>query len=244
MNITILGNNGPYPDAGGACSGYLLRTHKTSLLLDCGSGVMSNLLRHMRVTQLQGIILTHLHSDHVSDLGVLKYALQVSKNRGETILPIPVWAAPDPKEQFALLSAPGYFQLIPIVEEMEIDIGDVKLSLSLMPHAIPSFAVRAQQRGKVFFYSSDTAPNDRLVSLMEKTDLAMLHAGMLASQAGTGSKNHLTALECGGISRQAGVKALLISHRLPETSESTLLDECRAEFPLAQFAQLNQVYEV
>ena len=32
MKLTILGNNGPYPAAGGACSGYLLRAGNTCVL--------------------------------------------------------------------------------------------------------------------------------------------------------------------------------------------------------------------
>ena len=48
MKLTVLGNNGPYPSKGGATSGYLLEFDDRLFLLDCGSGVFSNLLRHVQ----------------------------------------------------------------------------------------------------------------------------------------------------------------------------------------------------
>ena len=47
MKLTILGNNGPYPCASGACSGYLLSSDSgaTNVLIDCGAGVLANLAR-------------------------------------------------------------------------------------------------------------------------------------------------------------------------------------------------------
>ena len=38
MKLTVLGCYGPYPPAGGACSGYLLEEGGTRVLIDCGNG--------------------------------------------------------------------------------------------------------------------------------------------------------------------------------------------------------------
>ena len=45
MKLTVLGNNGPYPAAGGACSGYLLSSDSkhTNVLIECGCGTLANL---------------------------------------------------------------------------------------------------------------------------------------------------------------------------------------------------------
>ena len=43
MRLTVLGVCGGYPAAGRACSGYLVQSGPTTLLVDCGSGVMANL---------------------------------------------------------------------------------------------------------------------------------------------------------------------------------------------------------
>ena len=46
MKLTILGNNGAYPRANGACSGYLLTSDSgdTRILIDCGTGVLNRLM--------------------------------------------------------------------------------------------------------------------------------------------------------------------------------------------------------
>ena len=47
MRLTILGNNGPYPAPGGACSGYLVESDSgnTRILIDCGTGVLASLTK-------------------------------------------------------------------------------------------------------------------------------------------------------------------------------------------------------
>lgn len=82
MKLTVLGNNGPFPSPGGACSGYLLEEDSTKILIDCGNGVLSNLQKICPFEDLSAIILTHLHSDHISDLMVLRYAVQIKNARG------------------------------------------------------------------------------------------------------------------------------------------------------------------
>jgi ribonuclease BN (tRNA processing enzyme) len=82
MKLTVLGNNGPFPSAGGACSGYLITEGDKNILIDCGNGVLANLQRFIPIEELDAIILTHLHSDHMSDMMILRYALQIKMNRG------------------------------------------------------------------------------------------------------------------------------------------------------------------
>ena len=50
LKLTILGCYGPYPKAGGACSGYLLEDETTKILIDCGNGVLSRLFLHFLQT--------------------------------------------------------------------------------------------------------------------------------------------------------------------------------------------------
>ena len=117
MKLTILGNNGPYPAPGGACSGYLLSSDSgnTNVLLDCGTGVLSNLSRHLPWESLSAVILSHLHYDHMSDLLPMQYALQFHPRSA----PLPVIAPETPSEVRRLLDAPAY-ALLPMEER---DIG-------------------------------------------------------------------------------------------------------------------------
>ncbi len=126
MKLTVLGNNGPYPAAGGACSGYLLREGDTSILIDCGNGVLSNLQKIIPFENLDAIILTHLHSDHVSDLMVLKYAVQIKKKRGRFDRNLPVYAPPEPEEEYRRLDVKDAFDLGPVNGDLVLEIGGIK----------------------------------------------------------------------------------------------------------------------
>ena len=57
---------GRTPD--GACSGYLIEEDDTCLLLDCGNGVFSKLRRFRDYVDVDAVVISHLHADHILDL--------------------------------------------------------------------------------------------------------------------------------------------------------------------------------
>jgi ribonuclease Z len=69
MQMIILGSGAPFPDPERAGSSTLVRTSAGDLLFDCGRGV---LMRAAAVGAgagaLRALFLTHLHSDHITDL--------------------------------------------------------------------------------------------------------------------------------------------------------------------------------
>jgi hypothetical protein len=58
LRITILGKSPSWQDAGGACSGYLIETDETKVLLDCGNGVFGKLREQIDYTELDGVIIS------------------------------------------------------------------------------------------------------------------------------------------------------------------------------------------
>ena len=81
MDIHVLGCHGPFPGANGATSGYLLVSGGHRLLIDCGAGVLGKLAAKMDPAALDGVLLSHLHYDHMSDALVLQYQLQAAGKR-------------------------------------------------------------------------------------------------------------------------------------------------------------------
>src|SRR5580700_6305460 len=69
MQVVILGSGNPLPDPARAGPSTLVRTAAGDLLFDCGRGV---LMRAAAVgsgaAAFRALFLTHLHSDHVTDL--------------------------------------------------------------------------------------------------------------------------------------------------------------------------------
>src|SRR6201995_2277045 len=78
VDLTVLGKSPAWQDASGACSGYLIREQDLLLLLDCGSGGFGNLRATCDYTEVDAVLITHLHPDHFFDLVAMGCALRYS----------------------------------------------------------------------------------------------------------------------------------------------------------------------
>src|SRR5690554_2082839 len=90
MKVTVVGFWGAYPEENEATSSYLIEKDGFKLLLDCGSGALSQLPKYVEPYDLDAVILTHYHNDHIADIGVLQYYMLVQNGirQQEKVLPI------------------------------------------------------------------------------------------------------------------------------------------------------------
>src|ERR1700761_4816862 len=86
LEITVLGKSPSWQDADGACSGYLVEEDGYALVLDCGNGVFSKLREHRDYVDVDAVLITHLHADHLLDLIPFAYALTYAPRQQ----PVPV----------------------------------------------------------------------------------------------------------------------------------------------------------
>lgn len=76
MRLTILGSGTAVPEAARGPSAAWLRTERTSVLVDCGSGTLQKLVAAGgSLSTLDALVLTHAHLDHTADLAPLLFAL-------------------------------------------------------------------------------------------------------------------------------------------------------------------------
>ena len=69
MKVTLLGTGSPIPSPDRAGPATLVQTVDANLLIDCGRGVVMRLAAAGVVPNgLSAVLLTHLHSDHITDL--------------------------------------------------------------------------------------------------------------------------------------------------------------------------------
>jgi len=243
LKLTILGNNGPFPAAGGACSGYLISEGETNILIDCGNGVLANLQKFIRFDELDAIILTHLHSDHISDMHVLKYAIQIKRKRGQMDKLFSVYAPPEPAEEYARLDVKDAFALNAVTADTKLKIGNISLKFTQMVHPFMDFAVTMECNGKKFAFTGDTSWNNAIISFAAGADLLMLDAGLLERDLTAGAA-HLTASQCGAAALEAGAKRLLLTHFWPEYDVNDLLEEAHRKFPYVEAAQILNEYKI
>lgn len=238
MRLTVLGASASFPAAGGACSGYLVEDGDTRVLLDCGSGVLSQLQLVTRIGDLSAIVISHFHPDHYIDLIALRYGLRYGFE--ETLRPRVL--VPPGGRQFlrglgtALRNAPEMFEasfaLEEYNEEAAFAVGGLALHFQRTTHDEPTWACaveRADRRARLV-YTADTQDSDDLERFAHGADFLLCEATYLGDGGALPSGNHLTASQAGALARRAGVRRLMLTHFWPGLSPDHFATEATGTF--------------
>jgi len=225
MRLTVLGCHSPYPGPGGATAGYLIQTEKTNLLLDCGSGVLSQLTRYLPLGRLDAVILTHFHHDHVADLGVLQYGVMVHQNIGDIAKPLDIYAPHEPKEQASKVAYRNVTNYIPILPAAEVPIGDLHVQYLQTDHPVLCYAVKIQHNGKTIVYGADSGIQTEWLPFAESADVFICEGTYLDRHTPPPNVGHLKVSEAAQIAQTIGCKQLVITHLFPGFTE----EEVQAE---------------
>ncbi len=71
MRLTVLGGCGAWPEAGQACSGFLVEHDGFRLVVDLGYATVPRLLERAAPAQVDAVFISHGHPDHCADLNPL-----------------------------------------------------------------------------------------------------------------------------------------------------------------------------
>ncbi|GAW28644.1 MULTISPECIES: MBL fold metallo-hydrolase [unclassified Carboxydocella] len=233
MKLTVLGCWGPYPRAGGACSGYLVRSGDTAILLDCGNGVFGRLREHMDFWQLTAVIITHWHPDHWADLHCIRHAIAGAIREGRRPGPLPVYAPVEPAQLFEQFAAyQEALQLIAIpAAGGQARAGQLELKFFPVSHSLPAYAVRLEAEGKSLVYTGDAAYSEELAEFSRECGLLLAEASLQVEHESKGQElGHLSSRQAGQLARQAGAGFLLLTHLWPEFNAALSLKEAREVF--------------
>jgi len=204
-----------HPGAGQACSGYLVRDSHTSLLIDCGTGVLSNLFRWMDPADLDALVISHLHVDHFLDIYPLRYYLQHGQtSRSEPLRVI----APEGALAFIgqLISEAGQKDLKGVFRFEEIkagksfEINELMLVFFEVPHLVTTYGMTVHGSKKMV-YSSDCSVSPVLPQMASRADLLVAEA-TYTSREKENPTGHLNPKQAAEIAETARVKRLLLTH--------------------------------
>lgn len=226
MELNILGCDGSYPSAGGACSGYLVTLGDDALLMDCGAGVLSRLMAVMDPARLSAIAVTHWHSDHASDLLTLRYCLETAGR----CLPLYAPAQPHALAELARCDA---FKFHDLAAGIRLN----RLAVTALPvsHPVPAYALRVEGGGKALVYTGDTNRPGALPALCWHADVLVCDAAFAQAQW-TPERPHLSARQAAELAAQAQVGTLVLTHCPPWNDAQTLLKEAAEVFPNSRSA--------
>lgn len=230
---------GPWP------SSSLLAIGGRTIVVDCGLGVTRGMVdAGISLKALDRIFVTHLHSDHVLELGPLIHTAWTAG----LAAPVTVYGPPGTGHYWQRFCQAMEFDIeIRIVDEGRPDIRDLVsveefgeglvledggLTVTTLrvdhPPVTDCFALRFEQGGKSVVFSADTALFPPLAEFARSANI-LVHEAMLAdgverlvARTGNGARlrehllaSHSFADEAGRIASNAGVKRLVLNHLIP-----------------------------
>jgi ribonuclease BN (tRNA processing enzyme) len=249
VKITVLGKSPAWQDADGACSGYLVEEDGACVLLDCGNGVFSKLRRYRDYTDVDAVVISHLHADHFLDLVPFSYALTYAPRQQ----PVPVagWPGTDRPARPRLYAPAGAaetfrrvvgawgsedlvekaFDLVEYEADASLDVGTLRIAFHEVPHFTTTYAVGVSSTngGGRFTYGADSGPTDELVRFAEGSDLLIIEATLPRPER-EGPRGHLTPAEAGAHGARAGARRLVITHISDELDEAWAREEAEKAF--------------
>ena len=253
IEVTLLGTGSPIPDAQRAGPSTLVRAGGQLLLVDCGRGVLQRATAaSVGANALTALLLTHLHSDHIADLGDVIITRWVTTFTEQT--PLPIIGPPGTADVVdAMLKAFGPdigYRLAhhpDLTEPPAVDVQEhiggsvwnrdgVRITVAPTDHrpVEPSIAFRVEHAGTSVVLAGDTVPCETLTELAAGSD-ALVHTvirkDLIESMPQQRIRDicdyHSSVEEAAATAARAGVGRLILTHYVPPVAPGQE-DEWRA----------------
>jgi ribonuclease BN (tRNA processing enzyme) len=182
MRVTIVGSGDAFGSGGRFNTCFFVESAKGTLLVDCGASSLVALKAHgLEHERVDGIVLTHLHGDHLGGLPFLMLDAQFLNRRERPLLiagPPGTRARLDALlEVFFPRSTANKWRFPWSVVEIEPGRPSEVLGHALTSHEVvhpsggPSTGVRLSDGEKLFAYSGDTEWTEALPVIAQDADL-------------------------------------------------------------------------
>ncbi|QDX41656.1 MBL fold metallo-hydrolase [Salarchaeum sp. JOR-1] len=226
MRVTFLGTGSAMPTGKRVQSGILLEDDENTLLVDCGSGVLHRLAATPAGYEgVDTVLLTHHHTDHVSDLLPLLKARWLAGEESLTVA-----GPPGTTDLVAgLLDVHDYLR-----DRVDLTLRDIEGEFSVAGfdvasmetrHSMQCFAYRIDD----FAYSGDSEAFDGLAAFADGAE-AFVHDCSFPDEVDV--SNHPTPSALGRALAGNDYGTVYLTHRYPHTDgkEEELLDSIRERY--------------
>lgn len=234
MRLTVLGSSAGGPSRVNPGSGYLIESDGTTMWVDAGPGTFMPLAALTEPGLLDGVVISHTHVDHCSDLLAL-YAYMAYGPSGPG--PIAVWAPEGTRDHMATFVRAGddhvFHEVLDFHEVAPGDeavVGGLQLRFGRAVHPVPAVVTRVAAHGSALVYSGDTGPGGDLIELATGVGTLMCEAGLQGLRDEDTYPYHLTAREAGEIAAIAGVYDLVVTHVPARLDPQLSIDQAASAF--------------
>jgi ribonuclease Z len=252
IEITLLGTGSPLPDPDRAGPATLVRAGGSTFLVDAGRGVvMRAAAAGSGPNQLSALLLTHLHSDHITDVNDVittrwittftPSPLSVIGPPGTAAVVDGVLASLGPDIAYRTthhedLEGPPPVEVRESCEGVVWELGNVVVRVARTDHrpVEPTIAFRIEYDGVAVVVAGDTVPCATLDALCRGADALVITAIRQDVLAGIPLPRlqdvvdyHSSVEQAAQIAERAGVATLVLTHYVPALVPGTE-DEWRA----------------
>ena len=244
MRLTVVGCAGSFPAPDSPASCYLGEADDAEgrtwrLLLDLGSGALGPLQRHTGLDDLDAVVLSHLHPDHISDICGLYVARRYAPGGPVSGL-LPVYGPAGTGERIHQMyggdptGLAETFDVRELSDGRPVTLGPLTLTPYRVEHPVEAYGLRVEahagRRTEVLAYTGDTDSCEGLLPLAKGADLLLAEASF---QEGRDEARgvHLTGRRAGQAAADAGCRRLLLTHGPGWTDPGGVLAEARSAFP-------------
>lgn len=236
----VLGSCGAWPEAGRACSGFVVEHEGFRLVLDMGYGTLPRLFDLLASSVGDGIdavVISHGHPDHMVDLHGLFRARWFARRDAA---PIPLFCPPQVIERVCSLEEDDAEAVRSVFDWHELPaatrrVGPFLLDSFVLPHFVTNAGIRLSASDLLVSYTGDTGPSEALEQLGHEADLFIIEATSRHQQSGIAAAAdspalHLTAEAAGRAAAAAGTRRLLLTHFWPGNDRETSRAQAAAVF--------------
>ncbi len=234
--IIIIGSGTGIPSLRRGSPCMILISNQSIILIDSGPGSLRELLKiGITYRELDLLLYTHIHPDHISDLVSILFACKYSdKPRQKELTIIGGYGFKDYfkklKRVYGTWISPDTYQL-KIVERSSkpFKFNDIKIFPKVVEHLPQSIGFRIElEDGKTIAISGDTDYCESLVELGWNVDLFILESSF---PDGKKVKGHLTPSLAGKIGLESNCKKILLTHFYPLCEGVDLSEQCKRIYP-------------